>query len=134
MPIDYALRLKTEPKISLTTPTGRLSIGNGGLRTPTVQKPIILPIRQSDVKARPVLELVEELYSTRADDARRTCAEELKTAIQGMQRSIDSLEIQLKDFYDAQIEHQGATLNDYKRMVASLDEQVRSYIDDRMTA
>jgi len=84
------------------------------------------------MNAGPVLKLVEELYSTKADNDRRTYADALKTAIQGMQRSIDSLEIQLKDFYDAQVEHQGATLSDYKRMIVSLDEQVRSYIDDRM--
>ena len=78
-------------------------------------------------------DLVDQLRQATSDSARHQHAAALKLAIAGMQRSIDSLEVQLEDFYAAQMEH-GRNLDDYKRMVISLDEQVRCYVEDLMEA
>ena len=84
------------------------------------------------MKTSSVNELVDRLCQAKTDRERTTQAVEVKLAAASMQKSIDSLEGQLRDFYDAQVEHDGATLEDYKRMVVSLNEQVVSYIDDRI--
>ena len=112
------------------------------------------------MKAESVHQLVEQLRAAESDTNRTTKATALKQAIEDMQRCIDNLEVQLKDFYDEQFKHNGstledmqrsiaslegqlkdfydeqfkydgATLEDYGRMVASLNEQVKSYIEDR---
>lgn len=76
--------------------------------------------------------LVDQLCQADSPEKKSAQATALKLAIDGMRRSITSLEDQLKDFYAAQVEHQGATLDDYKRMIVSLDEQVRSYVDEQI--
>ena len=79
-------------------------------------------------------ELVDLVCTTGNEEARRKHADTLRASITSMRKTIDSLEGQLKDFYAAQEDHKGLTLDDYQRMVVSLNEQVKSYIDDRISA
>ena len=76
-------------------------------------------------------DLVDRLCKAGNDQDQRECAAKIKEGINSLQRSVLSLEGQLKDFYDAQLQHR-ANLEDYHRMVVSLNDQVKSYLDERV--
>ena len=82
------------------------------------------------MQEKATLDLVDRVCTAKTEQSRTEEAANLKAAISGMNRSIESLEGQLKDFYDAQVEHDGNSLEDYERMVGSLNDQVKSYIDE----
>jgi hypothetical protein len=57
--------------------------------------------------------------------------EELQAELQQMHAVVDSLTEQLRSFYAQQEQNQGWTIDDFTVAMASLNEQVCSYVEER---